>query len=135
MFQFSDYATRGYNLIHNRLFPGHKRLSSLMIYATDLCDSGCKHCLIWAKRPTHHLPLDIIKKIMKSKCVHRSTMVGLEGGEFLLHPEADRILDWFSRHHRNYDLFSNCLKPEKLIEIKDGKIRIMDLNRLKNLLY
>jgi MoaA/NifB/PqqE/SkfB family radical SAM enzyme len=116
MFQLSDYAGRGYNLIHNRLFPGRKRLSSLMIYATDLCDSGCKHCLIWAKRPVKYLPFDMIVKLMRSKCVHASTMVGLEGGEFLLHPEADRILEWFSRHHKNYDLFSNCLRPEKLIE-------------------
>jgi MoaA/NifB/PqqE/SkfB family radical SAM enzyme len=43
-------------------------------------------------------------------------MVGLEGGEFLLHPEADRIMEWFSKFHPNYDLFSNCLKPERLIE-------------------
>jgi MoaA/NifB/PqqE/SkfB family radical SAM enzyme len=115
MFQFSDYAGRGYNLIHNRLFPSRKRLSSLMLYATDLCDSGCKHCLIWAKRPTTILPFETIRKIMESKCVHSSTMVGLEGGEFLLHPEADAILEWFFLHHRNYDLFSNCLRPEKLI--------------------
>jgi MoaA/NifB/PqqE/SkfB family radical SAM enzyme len=87
-----------------------------MIYATDLCDSGCKHCLIWAKRPPVFLSLEAIRKVMKSKCVHASTMIGLEGGEFLLHPEADQILEWFSRHHRNYDLFSNCLKPERLIE-------------------
>lgn len=102
-------------MIHNRLFPGRKRLSSLMIYATDLCDSGCKHCLIWAKRPVKYLPFEMIVKLMRSKCVHASTMVGLEGGEFLLHPEADRILEWFSRHHKNYDLFSNCLRPEELI--------------------
>jgi MoaA/NifB/PqqE/SkfB family radical SAM enzyme len=116
MFQFSDYGTRGYNLIHNHLMPQSKRLSSLMLYATDLCDSGCKHCLIWAKRPTTVLPFETIERIMKSKCVHPSTMVGLEGGEFLLHPEADKILDWFARHHRNYDLFSNCLKPDALID-------------------
>lgn len=116
MFQFSDYGTRGYNLIHNHLMPQSKRLSSLMLYATDLCDSGCKHCLIWAKRPTTVLPFETIERIMKSKCVHPSTMVGLEGGEFLLHPEADKILDWFARHHRNYDLFSNCLKPDGLID-------------------
>ena len=116
MFQFADYAGRGYNLVHNRLRPTHKRLSSLMLYATDLCDSGCKHCLIWAKRPPVHLSFDAIVKIMQSKCVHPSTMVGLEGGEFLLHPEADRIMEWFQAHHKNYDLFSNCLKPEKLID-------------------
>ena len=117
MFQISDYAARGFNLVYNRLAPGSKRLSSLMLYATDLCDSGCKHCLIWAKRPTTVLPFETIVTIMQSSCVHPSTMVGLEGGEFLLHPEADRILEWFSKHHKNYDLFSNCLKPERLIRV------------------
>src|ERR1700761_7926442 len=116
MFRVEDYAIRGYNFIHNKAMPGRKRLSSLMIYATDLCDSGCKHCLIWAKRPVTMLSFDVIKQIMRSDCVHSSTMVGLEGGEFLLHPEADQILEWFSEHHPNYDLFSNCLKPERLIE-------------------
>jgi len=117
MFDLSDYGNRGYNLIHNRLRPESKRLSSLMLYATDMCDSGCKHCLIWAKRPITVLPFEVIVQIMESKCVHPSTMVGLEGGEFLLHPEADRILEWFSQNHRNFDLFSNCLKPDRLIEV------------------
>ena len=116
MFGWQEYASRGYNLIHNGLAPGSKRLSSLMLYATDRCDSGCKHCLIWAKRPTTVLPYETIVGIMKSKCVHPSTAVGLEGGEFLLHPEADRILAWFSENHPRFDLFSNCLQPERLIK-------------------
>jgi MoaA/NifB/PqqE/SkfB family radical SAM enzyme len=117
MFGFSDYASRGVNLVYNRLMPGSKRLSSLMLYATDRCDSGCKHCLIWAKRPTTVLPYEAIVRIMASKCVHPSTMVGLEGGEFLLHPEADKILGWFAGNHPNFDLFSNCLQPERLIDV------------------
>lgn len=116
MFEKTEYVRRGYNFLHNKLFPQKKRLSSLMLYTTDLCDSGCKHCLIWAKRPPVFLSLDRIRQIMKSKCIHSSTMIGLEGGEFLLHPEADEIMDWFSKHHRNYDIFSNCLKPDRLIE-------------------
>ena len=115
MYEFSDYASRGFNLVYNRLMPGSKRLSSLMLYATDRCDSGCKHCLIWAKRPTTVLPYESIVRIMASKCVHPSTTVGLEGGEFLLHPEADKILAWFAENHPNFDLFSNCLQPERLI--------------------
>lgn len=86
-----------------------------MIYATDLCDSACKHCLIWAKRPPKYLSFETIKKIMESRCISERTNVGLEGGEFLLHPEADEILNWFSQKHPNFDLFSNCLKPERLI--------------------
>jgi MoaA/NifB/PqqE/SkfB family radical SAM enzyme len=116
MFEKTEYVRRGYNFLHNKLFPQRKRLSSLMLYTTDLCDSGCKHCLIWAKRPPVFLSLDMIRQIMKSKCIHSSTTIGLEGGEFLLHPEADEIMDWFSKHHRNYDIFSNCLKPNRLIE-------------------
>ncbi|MBC7848727.1 MAG: radical SAM protein [Chitinophagaceae bacterium] len=128
MFNKSEYVNRGYNFLHNRVFPGSKRLSSLMLYTTDLCDSACKHCLIWAKRPPVFLSFDKIIEIMSSKCVHPSTQIGLEGGEFLLHPEADRILDWFSKNHPRYDIFSNCLKPEKLIDAvlryKPGRLYI-----------
>lgn len=86
-----------------------------MIYATDLCDSACKHCLIWAKRPVHYLSFEKIREIMQSKCITRNTAVGLEGGEFMLHPEAEKIMEWFCEHHPNYDLLSNCLSPDKLI--------------------
>jgi len=116
MFGNADYINRGINFVNNNVFPRHKRVSSLMIYATDLCDSACKHCLIWAKRPPKYLSLSSIKTLMKSKCISQSTNVGLEGGEFLLHPEADEILSWFSLNHPNFDLFSNCLKPERVIE-------------------
>ena len=87
-----------------------------MIYATDLCDSACKHCLIWAKRPVQHLPAKAIYEMMQSKCIGPNTNIGLEGGEFMLHPEAMEVLEWFRQHHPNFDLLSNCLKPEKLIE-------------------
>ncbi len=116
MYNTKDYITRGVKFANNILLPGHKKLSTLMIYGTDLCDSGCKHCLIWAKRPTVHLPLEKIIEIMNSKCVSKSTTVGLEGGEFLLHPEATEILQWFSANHPRFDLLSNCLKPEGVIE-------------------
>jgi MoaA/NifB/PqqE/SkfB family radical SAM enzyme len=53
---------------------------------------------------------------MQSDCITANTTVGLEGGEFMLHPDADKILEWFSLNHPNFDLLSNCLKPEGLIE-------------------
>jgi MoaA/NifB/PqqE/SkfB family radical SAM enzyme len=87
-----------------------------MIYGTDLCDSACKHCLIWTKRPVNYLPFAKIKEIMYSKCVTKHTTVGLEGGEFLLHPDAMDIMAWFNKHHPNFDLLTNALKPEAVIE-------------------
>ena len=99
------------------MFPGKKKLSNLMIYTTDLCDSACKHCLIWTKRPVKHLPKEkIFEIISNNKCVSKRTKIGLEGGEFLLHPQAFEILEWMVSHHSNFDLLSNCLKPDKLIE-------------------
>lgn len=44
-----------------------------------------------------------------------ATTVGLEGGEFLLHPEAEAIMEWFKSNHPNYTLLSNCLAPLKVI--------------------
>jgi len=116
MYSKLDYVKRGMRFANNVTFPGRKKLSTLMIYGTDLCDSGCKHCLIWAKRPVKHLPLKKIIEVMNSKCVSKDTVVGLEGGEFLLHPEATEILEWFSKNHPNFDLLSNCLKPDGVIE-------------------
>jgi hypothetical protein len=53
---------------------------------------------------------------MNSKCISQRTVVGLEGGEFLLHPEANEILKWFSENHKNFDLLSNCLQPHRVID-------------------
>lgn len=116
MYGLKNYINRGSTFVNNQMFPGNKKLSTLMIYATDLCDSGCKHCLIWAKRPVKHLKLERIKEIMSSKCVTKNTMVGLEGGEFLLHPEALEIMKWFYENHPNFDLLSNCLKPQNVVD-------------------
>ena len=52
---------------------------------------------------------------MNSKCITKHTVVGLEGGEFILHPEADEILSWFDVHHSEYTLLSNGLAAEKVI--------------------
>ena len=54
---------------------------------------------------------------MRSKCISLHTVVGLEGGEFLLHPEADVIMEWFKENHPNYTLLSNCLNPQKVIDV------------------
>ena len=116
MYSKLDYAKRGLRFVNNITRPGHKKLSTLMLYATDSCNSGCRHCFIWAKETIKHLPLDKIIEIMNSRCVSKDTTVGLEGGEFLLHPEANKILEWFSNNHPNFDLLSNCLVPESVIE-------------------
>ncbi len=115
MYSIKDYLKNGITFINNITRTQHKELSSLMIYSTSICQSRCKHCSIW-KKTIEHLSLSEIIQIMSSKCVTKQTTVGLEGGEFILHPEADKILDWFHHNHKNYTLLSNCLAPNKVIE-------------------
>lgn len=115
MYSLYDYAFNGCLYLNNIMRPRHKRLSQLMIYSTTACQSRCKHCNIWQK-PVEHLSLDDIKQIMESRCVTKRTTIGLEGGEFILHPQALEIMAWFSEHHPNYTLLSNCLAFRRLID-------------------
>ena len=115
MYTIYDYAYNGLLYLNNIMRPRHKRLSQLMIYTTTACQSRCKHCNIWQKK-VEHLSLDDIKRIMQSKCVTKRTTVGLEGGEFILHPQAEEIMAWFHAHHPNYTLLSNCLAPRRVID-------------------
>ena len=115
MYKISDYLNRGFKMVNNNLFPKHKKLSTIMLYATDRCNSKCKHCYIWEKTPKQHLPFEKIKEIISSPLVSKDTIIGLEGGEFLLHPEAEEILEYLSKTHPKYDLLSNAALPDKLI--------------------
>ena len=116
MYKAKDYVLNGLLYLNNVARPHHKWLSQLMIYSTTLCQSKCKHCNIWQKRPVEHLSLDDIQWMMQSRCVTQRTTVGLEGGEFILHPQADEIMAWFQENHPNYTLLSNCLAFRRVID-------------------
>ena len=115
MYSIYDYAYNGLLYLNNIARPRHKRLSQLMIYSTTACQSKCKHCNIWQK-PVEHLSLEDIQRIMQSRCVTRRTTVGLEGGEFILHPQAEEIMAWFRTNHPNYTLLTNALASKKVID-------------------
>lgn len=114
MYTTSDYLKNALLFANNIVRPRSKKLATLMIYSTTVCQSRCKHCNIWQK-PHESLTLADIVKLMQSRCVTRDTVVGLEGGEFVLHPEAEGILEWFSRNHPRFTLLSNCLAADKVI--------------------
>ena len=114
MYSISDYAYNGLLYLNNTMRLRHKRLAQLMIYATTRCQSRCRHCNIWQKRP-EHLSLSDIQRMMQSRCVTPRTTVGLEGGEFILHPQANEIMAWFQDNHPNYTLLTNGLAPRRVI--------------------
>ena len=90
MYKTSDYLRNGVLYLNNIIRPHHKRLSTLMIYSTTKCQSRCKHCSIWQKAE-EHLSLRMIKMIMASQCVTKNTVVGLEGGEFLVQGQPSQL--------------------------------------------
>ena len=116
MYGLKDYLINGLTHINNSIRPRHKVLTQLMIYATTRCQSQCQHCHIWEK-DEEHLSCEDIKRVMDSKCVTSRTVVGLEGGEFVLHPQASEIMSWFKDNHPNYTLLSNCLAVKNVIEM------------------
>ena len=115
MYRLTDYLHNGLLYLNNMARGRHKKLSQLMIYATTICQSRCRHCSIWQK-PHESLSLEDIKSLVLSRCVSRRTVVGLEGGEFILHPQAGEIMDWLHRNHPNYTLLSNGLAPAKVAD-------------------
>ena len=92
-----------------------RTLSNVTFYGTNLCDSRCKHCGIWEQRPVLYLPLEVYHQIHDSPSTDKNTMFGFEGGEFTLLKNADEILEIFKDRPR--ELYSNCLKPQKTIEM------------------
>lgn len=116
MYKIQDYIRNGVLLTRNIIFPRNKKLAQLMIYTTNRCQSRCRHCSIWQK-PNDTLSKDEIVSLMTSRCIDSHTTVGLEGGEFVLHPQASEIMEWFQLNHPNYTLLSNCLLPQKLIDL------------------
>lgn len=114
MYTLADYVHRGKALGYNLIFPRKKILSNVMFYVTGRCNLRCKHCYIWAKNPKKWLPPHMVEKVLSDRAVTPQTRMGLEGGEFLLHPEYEKILDLLVQKHTGFDLLSNCMLPEKL---------------------
>jgi MoaA/NifB/PqqE/SkfB family radical SAM enzyme len=104
-------------MLNNMAFPRRKKLASVMLYATDRCNARCRHCYIWEKKTKDYISLEQIKKMLESRAISRNTSIGLEGGEFLLHPEAEAIMEHLHCHHPEFDLLSNCVHTEKVISL------------------
>lgn len=107
---FSD----GLNIIYKKHHIKTRKLLNVMFYVTDRCNSLCKHCFIWNKKPNYDLPLEKIKEVLNSKYISQRTTFGLEGGEFFLHPQYEPILEFF--RDKEYTLLTNGILHEKVIE-------------------
>ena len=89
-YSLAEFFSQGIALAKHALL-GKSALPTLMLYTTDTCNSRCQTCQIWQIKKHNYLSLESIRKILDSPLVRKSN-IGLEGGEFILHPDYQEIL-------------------------------------------
>mgnify|MGYP001558643532 CR=1 FL=1 len=104
-----------------------RKISNLMIYVTNRCNSLCKHCYIWEAKPKYDLSIETIKNALNSKYLLKSASIGLEGGEFFMHPRWREILSLMKG--KNYVLLTNGIMTDLVIgAVKEFKIPKLQLS-------
>lgn len=108
-------ALLGYSLLTRKL-----AFAEIPIFATDRCNSKCLICNIWKKKPKTDLDPEVVKKLLGSKVLSKSSSFILTGGEFILHPKYEEIISLLNKNGKNYIMLSNGLLPDRLIEVVRG---------------
>jgi MoaA/NifB/PqqE/SkfB family radical SAM enzyme len=93
--------------------PWPRQLTRIAVYATNRCNSRCRICGQWRAEPKIDLPADVVLDVLRSPALSPFATIEIEGGEFLLHPEAHRILAGLC--DRRYTLVTNGLLDDELI--------------------
>jgi len=110
-----NFIVDNYILFKSFRMIKEEKPKEITLYVTNRCNSRCQNCNIWKLQPKIDLKVDIIKKLLSDKIVTRSTTFVFQGGEFILHPDYDKILRLFQK--RKFTLLSNGILSNKIIEI------------------
>jgi MoaA/NifB/PqqE/SkfB family radical SAM enzyme len=110
--EFKRSMLTGYSLLRRK-----PAIVELPIFATNRCNSKCLTCNIWRKKPKTDLEPKIVNKILSSRVLSKSSGIILAGGEFILHPEYEKILSFLNKSGKNYILLSNGLLSDRLIDV------------------
>lgn len=90
----------------------------IQIYTTTLCNSKCKTCHIWHNKvgEARYLSSHVIENIITS-FPYADYVIG--GGEFILHPYKDEIMNILCKNGVNYTILSNCINYNRLLRLID----------------
>jgi len=94
--------------------PWPRQLTRIAVYVTNRCNSRCLICGQWRAQPKTDLPAEAVLDVLRSPALSPFATIEIEGGEFLLHPEAHRILDGL--RGRRYALVTNALLGDELVD-------------------
>ena len=99
-----------------------RRLKNIVIYTTDRCNSRCRTCFIWKKKPKTDISVETVERIINDD-ISNGASLKITGGEFLLHPKYDEILSAVVKSGMDYHMFSNGILAERLIKtVRDFKV-------------
>lgn len=83
----------------------------IQLYIDNVCNSHCKTCSIWKNRKSEFLPVSVIERVVRA-FPEADYVIG--GGEAILHPGIEEILEMLRRDEIKYTLLSNCINLERL---------------------
>lgn len=86
----------------------------ITVFITERCNSKCKTCGIWKKKNPVDISLKLIEDIISDTT--KKININITGGEAILHPKIDEILQLLYEQNRTYTLFSNGILADKLIK-------------------
>lgn len=112
------------------------------LFITGRCNARCSYCYVEIdKKPAREFSLEQWKKLIDELYLRGTRMFGLVGGEPLLHPDIDKLVDYISAKNVFLNLTTNgFLLPQHLVMAKkatevsislDGDIEAHEKNRGK----
>jgi len=91
----------------------NRKITNIVIYTTNRCNSKCKTCNIWDIKPKIDIDPNIIDDLLKN--LNKKITFTITGGEFLLHPKYKEILQKFDGY--KCILLSNGILADRLIDV------------------
>lgn len=93
-------------------------ISRVVFHLTDRCQLDCLHCLRDPDRRPLDLPLTVVEKVLdEAIALHRVSHVGLTGGEPLLHPEIEGVIEAIARRGLTWHLVTNGARVHRLLTL------------------
>ena len=119
------------NLI-NRKSCSYKRPLVLQMPVTSRCNSRCKTCNIWKNKKCVDIDSHDLRQVLQSPLYSKVRAVGLNGGEFTLHPNFIQVIESVLTlpSLSSVYLITNGLFPKKLFELLRKAKKICDTRKV-----
>ncbi len=119
----SRYLAKSSNMIVDKITGRLPEIEYFFWEVTEECNSRCKHCNIWARKPSaDNLTLEEVERLFESGLFKKVSEVIISGGEPVLMPDLFEKLSVMHRHIKPDALISlstNGLLPDKVLALAE----------------